>query len=75
MVNTQYLESKIKKSGKTKTYLADKLNCHINTLIKKINNKSDFKSNEIQILCEEVYITYDEVPLTFFYQESDNLET
>lgn len=73
MVDTQYLEKKIKASGKTKTFLASKLNCHINTLINKINNKTDFKSNEIQILCEELYIVYNEVPAIFFAKESDKM--
>ena len=57
MTNTELLEMKIKESGKKKSYLAQKVgltragfrNCCI--------NKSEFRTSQVQILCEELGIT------------------
>lgn len=57
MTNTELLELKIKESGKKKSYLAQKVgltragfrNCCI--------NKSEFRTGQVQILCEELGIT------------------
>lgn len=56
MVNTPYLEQKIKDSGKKKAYLADKIGCSRCYLYKKINNKVSFDSNEVTVLCKELDI-------------------
>lgn len=57
MVDTQLLEESIKKSGKKKTYLADKLGMSVQNLRLKINGESDFWTNEVTILCQELGIT------------------
>jgi len=57
MVDTQLLESIIDNSGLKRTYLADKLGISIQNLRLKITNKSDFRSNEVIILCKELGIT------------------
>lgn len=57
MVDTQLLEETIKESGKKKTYLADKLGMSIQNLRLKINGDSDFRTNEVSILCQELGIT------------------
>lgn len=57
MIDTQMLEDEIIKSGKKKTYLAEKLGITIQSLKQKINNKSDFKTNEVLILCQELNIS------------------
>lgn len=57
MTNTELLEIKIKESGKKKSYLAQKVgltragfrNCCI--------NKSEFRTGQVQILCDELGIT------------------
>lgn len=57
MTNTELLERKIKESGKKKSYLAQKVgltragfrNCCI--------NKSEFRTGQVQILCDELGIT------------------
>lgn len=57
MVDTQLLESLISSSGKKKSYLADQLGISIQSLKLKIDNKSDFKTNEVAVLCRELDIT------------------
>lgn len=56
MVNKELLEIRIKKSGKTKTHLAKKIGRSIQSLKRKIDNKSDFTINEVGILCSELEI-------------------
>jgi len=57
LVDTQLLESLIASSGKKKSYLADQLGISIQSLKLKIDNKSDFKTNEVAVLCRELDIT------------------
>ena len=57
MVDTLLLEETIKKSGKKKTYLANKLGMSVQNLRLKINGESDFWTNEVTILCQELGIT------------------
>lgn len=57
MVDTQMLETIINDSGKKRTYLAEKIGISVQSLKLKIDNKSDFKSNEVMGLCQELGIT------------------
>lgn len=57
MVNTQYLESVISTSGKKKGYLAQKCGISRQYFNAKCNNKADFKTNEVKVLCDELGIT------------------
>ena len=57
MVDTQVLEEIIEKSGKKKSYLADKLGITVQSLRLKITNQTDFKTGEASILCQELGIT------------------
>ena len=57
MVDTQMLENIIDNSGLKRSYLADKLGISIQNLRLKITNKSDFRSNEVIILCQLLGIT------------------
>ena len=57
MANTQYLDELILKSGKKKTYLAEKIGCSRQYFYKKCNNEAPFTVNEANILCEELNIT------------------
>lgn len=57
MVNTPYLEEKIKQSGKRKAYLADKCGCSIQSLRLKITGKYDFTTSQVQVLCKELGVT------------------
>ena len=57
MANTQYLEELILKSGKKKSYLADKIGCSRQYFAMKCNNKAPFTVNEANILCNELNVT------------------
>lgn len=57
MVNTQYLEELISKSGKKKSFLADKIGCSRQYFAMKCNNQAPFTVNEANILCEELNVT------------------
>ena len=57
MVDTQYLESVIKASGKTKTHLANKMGMSIQSFRLKTQNKFDFTTSQVDILCSELGIT------------------
>lgn len=57
MVNTQMLEDTIKASGKKKTYLAEKLGISVQNFKLKCDNKSDFRTGEVAVLCSELGIT------------------
>lgn len=57
MVDTQYLEKIIVESGKKKQYLAEKIGCSRQYFNAKCNNKADFTTREVDILCRELGIT------------------
>jgi hypothetical protein len=57
LVDTQLLEEEIVKSGKKKSYLAEKCNCSIQALRLKIQGKYDFSTTQVSIMCEELGIT------------------
>lgn len=57
MNNTALLEDKIKKSGKKKMFLAKKVGLSYAGFRNCVINKAEFKSSQIDILCEELNIT------------------
>lgn len=57
MVNTQLLESAIVKSGKKRSYLAEKCKCSVQALRLKIKGEYDFSSTQIDTLCKELGVT------------------
>ena len=57
MINTQYLEEKIKQSGKKKEYLARKCGITRQSLSSKIRNDSQFTVDQVAVLCKELDIT------------------
>jgi len=52
MVNTQGLVDKIDSSGFKRSYVAEMLGITPQNLYLKINNKSDFRLEEVKILCK-----------------------
>ena len=69
MTNTNLLRHKIEESGLKLQFIADKLGISRQTLIAKINGKSEFNQTEIQILCDLLNIKLlKEKNLIFFYQ-------
>ena len=57
MTDTKELERIIEESGLKKSYIAKALNLSRAGLWNKINNKSDFNTTEIEILCRILKIT------------------
>ena len=50
MTNTQLLRDKIEQSGYKLRFIAGKLGITYQGFLKKINNESEFKASEIQIM-------------------------
>lgn len=52
MTNTPLLDGYIKKSGYKKSFLAESIGVSRQGFSAKLNNRSEFKAREIEILCE-----------------------
>ena len=52
MTNTALLEQVIEESGYKKSYIAKCIGISSYALALKINNKNEFKANEIEIICQ-----------------------
>ena len=57
MTNTKLLEEKIQKSGKKKSYLAKRCGLSRAGFRNCMINKAEFKTSQVDILCEELGIT------------------
>lgn len=57
MTDTVLLEDRIDKSGKKKKYLAKKIGLSPSGFRNCIINKAEFTASQIDILCDELYIT------------------
>lgn len=68
MTNTALLEEFIEHSGYKKSYIAAQLGITAYALSLKINNKSEFKANEIDILCKLLKIGVSDRMRIFFAQ-------
>lgn len=66
MTNTSLLEEYIEKSGYKRSFIAEKLGITRFALQLKINNKSEFKAREIDVLCELLNIGIDDRMAIFF---------
>jgi hypothetical protein len=67
MTNTELLEKKIQESGKKKSYLAKRCGLSRAGFRNCMINKSEFKTSQVDILCEELGITsLKEKDLIFF---------
>lgn len=67
MTNTKKLEERIDKSGLSYKYIAKKLGISYFTLRKKMDNKVEFKTSEIDALCTILGITeFSEIKELFF---------
>ena len=56
MTNLELLDAKIKESGKKKTYLAEKIGLTYAGFRNCCLNKSEFRTGQVKILCEELNI-------------------
>ena len=76
MVNTALLEDAIRASGKRKSYLAEKIGCTVQSFRMRATNRYDFKSTDIDILCQELGITrLTDKERIFFAKNVDNMST
>lgn len=57
MTNKKLLDEKIKQSGKKMKYLAEKCGLSMQGFRNCRNNKAEFKTGHIQVLCAELGIT------------------
>ena len=71
MTNTALLEEKIQKSGKKKGYLAKCVNLSLAGFYNCCNNKAEWKASQIDILCDELYITDLNERQAIFFAKSD----
>lgn len=67
MTNVALLEEKIKASGKKKSYLAKRLNISRAGFRNLCAGKSEFRTGQVQILCEELNITDAEEKEAIFF--------
>lgn len=66
MTNTELLKKKIDLSGYKMKYIAAQLGITYYGLAKKVNNETEFKASEIQILCDLLNVTGEEKEEIFF---------
>lgn len=66
MTNTSLLEQYIEKSGYKKSFIAQQIGITAYAFTLKINNKSEFKANEIAILCKLLKINTRDKEAIFF---------
>lgn len=69
MTNTIALRNKISESGYKLIYVAEKIGLTYQGFRKKLNNESEFKANEIQMLCDLLDIGVQEKEGIFFYSD------
>lgn len=66
MINTKLLKSYFVKNGFTQEEIAKKIGISYQSLSDKINNKVQFKVDEVSSLCEILEITHDKDNIFFF---------
>ena len=71
MNNTALLEQKIKESGKKNKFLAAKVGLSYAGFRNCVINKAEFKSSQIDILCEELNITSLKEKESIFFAKND----
>lgn len=75
MTNTPLMEKRINESGYKRSYIAKCLDITPYALAMKINNKSEFKQSEIDILCELLGVDVDERMAIFFAKKVEYSST
>lgn len=71
MTNTALLEEYIEKSGYKRSFIAKKLGITAYALALKINNNSEFKATEIDIICKLLNIGISDRMAIFFANKVD----
>ena len=52
MTNTEKLEKAIRESGLRKSWIAERMGLSTYGFMRKVSNKNEFKTSEVQKLCE-----------------------
>lgn len=68
MTNTKMLKFKIEESGYKLGFISKKLGISYQAFLNKVQNKTEFKQNEIQKLCDLLDLTLKEKEEIFFNQ-------
>lgn len=71
MTNEVLLEDAIRKSGKKKSYLAEKIGVSPTHFGKLLRNKYEFTASQISILCDELALSSEIRDLIFFAVSDD----
>lgn len=72
MTNTELLEAKIEASGYKKSYIAEKIGLSPYGFAKKVRNDNEFKTSEVNALCELLGIdSLEEKEQIFFANKVD----
>lgn len=66
MTNTKLLREKIEQSGYKLRFIAEKIGITYQGFLNKINNRSEFRANEIQVLYDLLGLTEEERVAIFF---------
>ena len=66
MTDTNFLRKKIDESGYKLRFIAKKLGITYQGFLNKINNETEFKAGEIQILCNVLKLNIEEKEKIFF---------
>lgn len=75
MTDSVLLREKIKKSGYKMSHIADCSGLTYQGLLNKINNRNEFKADEMQALRELLNLSNEEVLAVFFAQDVDKMST
>ena len=67
MTNVKMLSAKIKESGLKKSYIAEQLGISRASLISLLNNKVEFKTSQLIVMCRVLNITDDEEVKAIFF--------
>lgn len=67
MTNKKLLEDKIRQSGLKKGFLAQEIGVSRSTFCALLNNKSEFKANQIRKLCDLLDIKDDKTLRAIFF--------
>ncbi len=66
LTNTELLRKRIDQSGYKMSFIAQKLKLSYQGLLNKINNKSEFKASEIQVLSDILALSDNDKAAIFF---------
>ncbi len=71
MTDTELLKDAIRKSGLKMQFVAEQLDLSYQGLNNKINNRSEFKTSEIQKLCNLLFLGVEDREQIFFANRVD----